>query len=64
MRPHFSFAPYLSRAFEDERFAFFGHLLRGVAVEKPRWKRCVTLIDTVLGEALGQEFVARTFGPH
>ncbi len=56
-------APYLSPAFEAERFAFFDHTLRGVPVEKPRWKRCVRQVDALLGEALGQEFVARTFGP-
>jgi endothelin-converting enzyme/putative endopeptidase len=58
-----SAAPYLSSAFEDERFAFFDHALRGVPSQKPRWKRCVGLVDAQLGEALGQEFVARTFGP-
>jgi putative endopeptidase len=30
---------------------------------KPRWKRCVTLVDAQLGEALGQEFVSRAFSP-
>ena len=29
----------------------------------PRWKRCVGHVDRYLGEALGQEFVARTFAP-
>ena len=58
-----SAAPYLSSAFEDERFAFFEHTLRGVPSQKPRWKRCVTLVDVQLGEALGREFVARAFGP-
>jgi endothelin-converting enzyme/putative endopeptidase len=58
-----SAAPYLSREFEDERFAFFEHTLRGVPLQKPRWKRCVRLVDVQLGEALGQEFVARAFGP-
>ena len=58
-----SAAPALSRAFEDERFAFFEHTLRGVPAQKPRWKRCVALVDAELGEALGQEFVARAFGP-
>jgi putative endopeptidase len=56
-------APYLAHRFEDERFAFFDHVLRGVPEQKPRWKRCVREVDTLLGEALGQEFVARTFGP-
>jgi endothelin-converting enzyme/putative endopeptidase len=54
-------AAYLSGAFEDERFAFFEHTLRGVPVQKPRWKRCVGDVDSQLGEALGQEFVARAF---
>jgi putative endopeptidase len=56
-------APYLTHAFEAERFEFFDHTLRGVPAEKPRWKRCVRQVDVMLGEALGQEFVARTFGP-
>jgi endothelin-converting enzyme/putative endopeptidase len=56
-------APYLSRAFEDERFAFFDQTLRGVPLQPPRWKRCVRQVDALLGEALGQEFVARTFAP-
>jgi putative endopeptidase len=56
-------SPALSSAFEAERFAFFDHTLRGVATERPRWKRCVRQVDDLLGEALGQEFVARTFGP-
>jgi endothelin-converting enzyme/putative endopeptidase len=58
-----SAAPFLSSAFEDERFAFYDQTLRGVAVQQPRWKRCVGQVDALLGEALGQEFVARTFGP-
>jgi endothelin-converting enzyme/putative endopeptidase len=56
-------SPYLSAAFTDERFAFFSHTLRGVVVAPPRWKRCVGQVDSLLGEALGQEFVARAFGP-
>jgi putative endopeptidase len=56
-------APFLSRRFEDERFAFFEHALRGIPAQKPRWKRCVAQVDELLGEALGKEFVARTFGP-
>jgi endothelin-converting enzyme/putative endopeptidase len=56
-------SPYLPRRFEEERFAFFDHTLRGVPEQKLRWKRCVAQVDALLGEALGQEFVARTFGP-
>ncbi|HEY6305178.1 MAG TPA: M13 family metallopeptidase [Candidatus Angelobacter sp.] len=54
-------APYLSSAFVKENFDFYSHTLRGVQQLPPRWKRCVRLVDRELGEALGQEFVARTF---
>jgi endothelin-converting enzyme/putative endopeptidase len=56
-----SAAPYMSKAFVDEDFDFFGKTLRGVPQLRPRWKRCVGLVDQQLGEALGQEFVNRTF---
>lgn len=54
-------APYLSTAFVNENFDFFSKTLRGVPQLRPRWKRCVALVDQQLGEALGQEFVSRTF---
>jgi endothelin-converting enzyme/putative endopeptidase len=56
-------APYLSSAFVDENFAFFSRTLRGIPQQRPRWKRCVALVDAELGEALGQEFVRLTFSP-
>jgi len=56
-------SPFLSSAFVNEHFAFYGTTLRGVPQLEPRWKRCVRLIDAKLGEALGQEFVARAFSP-
>ena len=56
-------APFLSKAFVNENFNFFSKTLRGVPELRPRWKRCVSLVDSQLGEALGQEFVRRTFGP-
>ena len=56
-------APFLSSDFVTETFNFFSKTLRGVPEMKPRWKRCVALVDGQLGEALGQEFVRRTFGP-
>jgi len=54
-------AEFLSKPFVDEDFDFYSRYLRGVAEQKPRWKRCVGDVDQLLGEALGQEFVARTF---
>jgi putative endopeptidase len=56
-------APYLSDDFVNENFNFFSKTLRGVPELRPRWKRCVSLVDEQLGEALGQEFVARAFSP-
>ena len=58
-----SAAPFLSSAFVNEDFDFFSKTLRGVPQLRPRWKRCVALVDRQLGEALGQEFVSRTFSP-
>ena len=54
-------APFLSSAFVDEDFDFFGRTLWGTPELKPRWKRCVALVDSQLGEALGAEFVSRAF---
>jgi endothelin-converting enzyme/putative endopeptidase len=56
-------APHLSDDFVNEDFNFFAKTLHGVPVLRPRWKRCVVLVDDQLGEALGQEFVARAFSP-
>jgi putative endopeptidase len=56
-------APYLSDDFVNEDFSFFSKTLRGVPELRPRWKRCVALVDDQLGDALGQEFVARAFSP-
>jgi putative endopeptidase len=58
-----SAAPFLSSAFVNEDFDFFSKTLRGVPQLRPRWKRCVGLVDRQLGEALGEEFVSRTFTP-
>jgi putative endopeptidase len=55
-------APTLSRTFVDENFAFYGKVLQGTAEIEPRWKRCVHMIDMLMGQALGQAFVRKTFG--
>lgn len=56
-------APYLSKAFEETRFAFYGKTLQGVERQEERWKRVQTVTDLALGEALGQLYVERAFGP-
>ena len=54
-------APYLHAAAEDEAFAFYGKVLRGQLEPEPRWQRAAKVIDSEIGEALGQLFVAQYF---
>ena len=54
-------APYLSEKLVAEDFDFYRKTLRGVTQMAPRWKQCVRYVDRDLGEALGEEFVRRTF---
>ena len=56
-------AQYLSPAFVNANFDFYGKYLRGVKEMQPRWQRCVRFVDANLGEALGQVFVEKTFTP-
>jgi putative endopeptidase len=57
------YSPYLSKAFVDERFDFYGKTLSGVKEPEPRWKRGVGTVEGALGEALGREYVAQYFPP-
>jgi putative endopeptidase len=58
-----SAAPRISKRFVDENFNFFGRTLTGAKEQQPRWRRCIAATDNYVGEALGQEFVKRTFTP-
>ncbi|HKN15686.1 MAG TPA: M13 family metallopeptidase [Candidatus Sulfotelmatobacter sp.] len=55
-------APWLSESFVDVNFKFQQNLT-GQKEIQARWKRCVSLTDQELGEALGQRYVDATFGP-
>ncbi|QKE84241.1 M13-type metalloendopeptidase [Arthrobacter sp. NEB 688] len=57
-------APYLSSAFVEENFDFYGRTLSGVPRLRDRWKRAVSLVEDALGEAVGQLYVERHFPPH
>jgi len=57
------FAPYLSKAFVDTEFEFYGKALRGVKELQPRWKRGINTINGNIGEILGKLYVARHFTP-
>ncbi|MHC6592663.1 M13 family metallopeptidase [Arthrobacter sp. C152] len=54
-------APYLSAAFVDAGFAFYGTTISGTPRNKDRWKRGVAVVEAALGEAVGQIYVARHF---
>jgi predicted metalloendopeptidase len=56
-----SYAPYLSKEFVDEDFAFTGKTLRDIPQDRPRWKRGLTVVESSVGEALGKLYVARHF---
>ncbi|MCU1437376.1 MAG: peptidase [Naasia sp.] len=56
-------APYLSSAFVAENFNFYGRTLTGTPELRARWKRGVSLVEGVLGEAVGRIYVERHFPP-
>jgi putative endopeptidase len=58
-----SSADNLSQSFVNARFDFCQSQLAGVGKLKPRATRCAETTDAFLGEALGHEYVKRTFPP-
>ncbi len=54
-------APFLSKAFADQNFAFYGTALRGQEQQKDRWKRVLDTVNGTMGEALGQLYVDVAF---
>jgi putative endopeptidase len=55
-------AAWLSDDFVQEDFQF-NQALTGQQQIQARWKRCINLTDSMLGEALGQMYSEQTFGP-
>ena len=58
-----SFAHTLSKEINDQNFSFYGKLLSGAQVQKPRWKRALNEVENSMGELLGREFVKEYFSP-
>jgi putative endopeptidase len=58
-----SLSPYLSNAFVDENFRFYGTVLMGTPELRERWKRGVALVEIAVGEAVGKIYVDRYFSP-
>lgn len=56
-------APYLTEAVVEENFDFYGRTLTGAQENRERWKRGVSLVQDLLGEAVGKLYVAEHFPP-
>lgn len=47
-----------------EDFAFYGRQLSGTEQIRDRWKRAVSVVESLLGDAVGKLYVQRHFPPH
>lgn len=54
-------APFLSDDFVQTSFDFTGRVLMGAKKIRDRWKRGVSLVNSVCGEDVGKEYVQRHF---
>jgi predicted metalloendopeptidase len=54
-------APYLSKAFVEQRFQFHSKALRGVPEQRPRQQRGIDFTSDDLGELLGKPYAERYF---
>ena len=57
------YAANLGEPFVQENFNFYAATLAGQKELAPRWKRCTAATDRALGEAVGQDWVAKNFPP-
>ncbi|WP_114228837.1 MULTISPECIES: M13 family metallopeptidase [Sphingomonas] len=57
------YASYLPKAFDQERFAFFGTTLSGVPQQEPRWRRAVNFTTGAVGDEVSKLYVAQYFPP-
>ena len=58
-----NFADVLPRAFDQERFAFYGTVLSGTPQQEERWKRAVSFTSAALSDDVSKVYVARYFPP-
>ena len=52
---------YISDDFTDASFDFFSAQMSGLKEQKPRWKRAMQAPNSILGEAVGEMYVAKYF---
>ena len=56
-------SPYLSNAFAERNFEFYGKTLRGQKEMQERWKRVLGALNGSMGEGFGQLYVEQAFPP-
>ena len=58
-----TFSPYLHEELVQAHFDFFGTTLSGTPSMRKRWKRGVSFVESVMGEAVGALYVQKHFPP-
>ncbi|MDE5875082.1 MAG: M13 family metallopeptidase [Muribaculaceae bacterium] len=53
----------LSEEFENVNFEMFGKVMSGMEQQHPRWRRVMTIPNSMLGEAVGALYVEKYFPP-
>src|SRR6476659_3707715 len=56
-------AGYLSSEFVETNFDFYGRTLNGTPELRARWKRGISFVEGMLGEAVSKRYVERHFPP-
>ncbi len=57
-------ASVLTDTLVNEDFAFYGRTLSGTEQIRERWKRAVSLVESLMGDAVGRLYVQAHFPPH
>ncbi|WP_319436079.1 M13 family metallopeptidase [Mycobacterium sp. RTGN5] len=56
-------AGYLTAAVVEANFDFYGRTLSGTEQIRDRWKRAVSVVESLMGDAVGRLYVERHFPP-
>ncbi len=54
-------ASYLTQAFQEQSFDFYGRTMQGSPEMRPRWRRVLGTTNSALGDAIGQKFSEKYF---
>jgi len=58
-----SYAAYLPKRFDEERFSFYGTVLSGTPEQEARWKRAVDFTVNTMGDDVSKLYVTKYFPP-